>query len=107
MTQDFDTIAETVRRRNGASERIAEHKAAIRASMRLAELRKGLDKTQNELAASMSTTQENVSRIERSTNPYLTTLEHYIESMGGTLEINAVFDDRVIPLTVTTKPSSR
>ncbi len=70
----------------------------MRTAMRLAELRKGVDATQAELATSMETTQANISRIEHSDNLYLSTLADYVEALGGRLEINAVFDDRVIPL---------
>jgi DNA-binding Xre family transcriptional regulator len=77
---------------------VERHMAAMRTAMRLAELREGLDATQTELAAFMGTTQANVSRIEHSDNVYLSTLADYVGALGGQLEINAVFDDRVIPL---------
>lgn len=77
---------------------IEKEKAAMRAAVKLAELRDRMDTTQAELAAVMGVTQANVSRIERQENVYLSTLSEYVEALGGKLEISAVFDDRVIPL---------
>lgn len=77
---------------------IEKEKAAMRAAVKLAELRDRMDTTQAELAAVMGVTQANVSRIERQENVYLSTLSEYVEALGGKLEISAVFEDRVIPL---------
>ena len=79
-------------------ERIEREKEAIRAAVRLASIRENRQTTQVELAQLMKTSQANVSRIERTENPYLSTLADYIEGLGGRLEINAVFDDDVVPL---------
>jgi hypothetical protein len=46
----------------------------------------------------MEVTQENVSRIEHAEDAYLSTLERYVRALGGRLELNAVFPDKVIPL---------
>lgn len=77
---------------------VEKEKAAMRAAVKLAELRDRMDTTQAELAAVMGVTQANVSRIERQENVYLSTLSEYVEALGGKLEISAVFGDRVIPL---------
>jgi len=98
MAKSINPLLEEIRSRPGAAERIESHKDAMRTAIHLARLREEVDATQVELATLMNTTQENVSRIERSTNPYLSTLAGYVGALGGTLEINAVFDDRVIPL---------
>ncbi len=75
--------------------------------MRLVELRERLDATQTELAAVMGTTQANVSRIEHASNVYVSTLADYIGALGGQLEINAVFDDGVIPLAAANQSAAR
>ena len=86
---------------------VERHKTAMRTSMRLVELRERLDATQTDLAAIMGTTQANVSRIEHANNVYVSTLADYIGALGGQLEINAVFDDRVIPLAASGKRMPR
>lgn len=98
MAKSTDKLERTIRGRPGAAERIDARTEAMRVALRLAELRRELDKTQVEMAELMQTTQENISRIERADNLYLSTLASYIASVGGRLEINAVFDDRVISL---------
>jgi Helix-turn-helix domain len=77
---------------------IEKEKDAMRAAVRLAELREKRDQTQVGLAALLASTQANVSRIERADNLYLTTLADYVGALGGRLEINAVFEDDTVPL---------
>jgi len=98
MAKNTDKLEQKIRSRAGAAERIDARTQAMRVVLRLSELRKELDTTQVELAKLMRTSQENISRIERADNLYLSTLASYIAGVGGHLEINAVFDDRVIPL---------
>jgi predicted transcriptional regulator len=96
--REFKELSDEVRRDPGAHEEIEARKAAIRAAMNLGELRQRRNLTQVALAEVLETTQANISRIERSGNPYLETLDDFIEGLGGRLEINAVFDEEVIPL---------
>jgi DNA-binding XRE family transcriptional regulator len=94
----FSDLSAEVRKRPGAAEEIDARKRAIVAAVRLAELREQIGKTQTELAEVLGMTQANVSRIERSENLYLRTLADYVGALGGHIEINAVFDDDVVPL---------
>lgn len=98
MAKSIDKLEKEIRSRPGAAERIDAKTEAMRTVLRLVALRREQDKTQEELAALMHTSQENISRIERSDNPYLSTLAAYVGALGGRLELTAVFDDRVIPL---------
>ena len=82
-----------------------EHRAAVEAekqliltAIRLAELRCEAGFTQEQLAERLGTTQENVSRIERAEDTQLSTLRRYIEALGGSLELHAVFEDRDVPI---------
>lgn len=77
---------------------IEREQDAMRAAIRLGELRERRRQTQEGLAEMLGTSQANVSRIERSENIYLRTLAEYVAGLGGRLEINAVFDDDVLPL---------
>jgi len=88
-----EILADPVKRERGERE-----KAAMRAAMRLADIREQRQQTQVGLAEMLGTTQANISRIERTDNPYLRTLADYVAGLGGHLEINAVFDDEVLPI---------
>ena len=61
--------------------------------MPLQELRQAHHMSQERLAELLSTTQANVSRMERRTDMYISTLRSYIEAMGGELDIVARFPD--------------
>lgn len=97
-TMKFKELSEEVRKRPGAIEEVEARKHGIIAAVRLNELRQRRKQTQTDLAELLGTTQANISRIEHSDNLYLKTLNEYVEGLGGRLEINAVFDDDVLPL---------
>jgi transcriptional regulator with XRE-family HTH domain len=59
----------------------------------LTELRRARAFTQAQLAKSLGVSQAQVSRIEHQSDLYLSTLESYIEAMGGRLELVATFAD--------------
>lgn len=59
--------------------------------MALDELRTAREMTQEHLAATLGVKQAAISRMERRTDVYVTTLAKYIEALGGKLEIRAVF----------------
>jgi DNA-binding XRE family transcriptional regulator len=57
----------------------------------LAEIRKARQMTQNRLAELLQVNQGAISKLEKRSDMYLSTLRSYIEAMGGNLEIRAVF----------------
>ena len=63
------------------------------AEMPLHQLRQALHLSQEEIAQAMEVGQANVSKLERRTDMYLSTLRRFIEAMGGELEINACFPE--------------
>lgn len=76
----------------------AQHKAEKKAEkilleMHLQELRQARRLSQERLAKILTTKQANVSRLERRTDMYISTLRSYIEAMGGKLDIIARFPD--------------
>jgi transcriptional regulator with XRE-family HTH domain len=73
--------------------RIEERAKQMLAEMPLEELRAARQLTQVQMAKLMQTTQGSVSKIERRTDMYVSTLASFIEAMGGKLEIRAVFPD--------------
>jgi transcriptional regulator with XRE-family HTH domain len=63
------------------------------AAMPLDELRHAREITQQHLAYVLGVNQAAVSRMERRTDMYVSTLRNFIEAMGGRLEVRAVFPD--------------
>jgi len=61
--------------------------------MSLPELRQERNVSQEYLAASMNKKQPNLSKMERSSDMYVSTLCKFIQAMGGNLEIVAHFPD--------------
>jgi predicted transcriptional regulator len=64
--------------------------------MPLDELREARELTQEQLARVLRVNQAAVSKMERRTDMYLSTLQGIIKAMGGQLEIRAVFPDGVV-----------
>jgi transcriptional regulator with XRE-family HTH domain len=61
--------------------------------MTLAKLREARLRSQAQIAEKLGITQAAVSRLERRTDMYLSTLRKLIGAMGGTLQITAEFPD--------------
>jgi transcriptional regulator with XRE-family HTH domain len=76
-------------RRTRVEERVRE---AIK-EMALDELRTAREFTQAELSQVLRVDQGSISKLERRTDMYIRTLRRYIEAMGGSLQIRAVFPD--------------
>lgn len=60
----------------------------------LKDLRHAVERTQEDLAASLGVGQDTVSRIERRGDILLSTLRRYVAAMGGKLELVARFPNR-------------
>jgi len=60
----------------------------------LKDLRKAAEQTQEDLAAALGVGQDTISRLEKRSDMLLSTLRHYVESMGGRLELVAQFPNR-------------
>jgi len=58
------------------------------------DLRKAAKQTQEDLAAALGVGQDTISRLEKRSDMLLSTLRHYVESMGGKLELVAQFPNR-------------
>lgn len=79
----------------------AQARAAAKAEqfirdMPLDELREARNLTQKQLAKALGVEQAAVSKMERRTDMYLSTLQTAIKAMGGDLEIRAVFPEGTI-----------
>src|ERR1039458_8087000 len=73
--------------------------ARLKAKMALEELRGALRMTQPQLAKTLHVDQSAISKLERRTDMYVSTLERVIEAMGGRLEIRAVFPAGAVRIT--------
>jgi transcriptional regulator with XRE-family HTH domain len=72
----------------------ARAKELIAEEMTLRDLRKARKQSQETVAELLGIRQGDVSKLERRTDVYLSTLRRYVESMGGQLELVATFPDR-------------
>jgi transcriptional regulator with XRE-family HTH domain len=61
--------------------------------MALQHVRKALDLTQEQMAKLLGIGQDSVSRIESRSDMLISTLQSYIEAMGGSLKVIAEFPD--------------
>jgi len=60
----------------------------------LKDLRVAAEQTQENLAEALGVGQDTISRLEKRSDMLLSTLRHYVESMGGKLELVAKFPNR-------------
>ena len=78
----------------------AEQKTqALLEGLPLQELRQARQLSQEQLAAILQVKQASISKLERRTDMYISTLRQFIEAMGGELEIVAKFPDGVVRIT--------
>jgi hypothetical protein len=88
-------------RRSFSEEDEANSKRWIAAELEklpLAEVRKARQMTQIRLAELLQVNQGAISKMEKRSDMYLSTLRSYVEAMGGQLEIRAVFPNGEVVL---------
>jgi predicted XRE-type DNA-binding protein len=66
------------------------------AAMPLEELREARNITQTHLASLLQITQGSVSKMEKRTDMYVSTLRSFVQAMGGELEIRAIFPEGTV-----------
>jgi DNA-binding transcriptional regulator YiaG len=71
---------------------------ALETEMVLAEVRRAMKLSQEELAAILQINQASVAKMEKRTDMYIGTLRRFIQAMGGELDIVARFPDRQIKI---------
>lgn len=81
-----------------AQERARAKSEALEGEMVLAEVRKAMQLSQEELAAILNINQASVAKMEKRTDMYIGTLRRFIQAMGGELDIVARFPDRQIKI---------
>src|SRR5215831_5970064 len=70
------------------------------AEMPLDELRAARQMTQEHLARLLGTKQAAISKLERRTDMYLSTLQCIVKAMGGQLRIEAVFPEGAVEINI-------
>jgi transcriptional regulator with XRE-family HTH domain len=94
--KSFDELREQIDADPARRANVEEHKTAM-----LGELRRKLDLTQAIVADRLDVTQENVSQIERGeADVRLSTLNRYVEALGGHLEVRAAFPQETVALSI-------
>lgn len=91
MAKSFRTLRK--RMTPEARARAKEKTESMMKDMALHELRSARDLTQGELAEQLHLEQPAISKLERRTDMYVSTLRKYVEAMGGELEIIAHFPE--------------
>lgn len=89
-------------RRKMSPERQAKVQAKTKAlldAMPMQQLRRARELSQEQLAQALDVKQGSVSKLERRTDLYISTLRRYIEAMGGDLELRANFPDGSVAIT--------
>jgi predicted transcriptional regulator len=77
----------------------AEAEAArLGEQMDLAQVRRALKLSQDEIAQTLQIGQGSVAKIEKRTDMYVSTLRRFIQAMGGELEIVARFPDHAVTI---------
>lgn len=104
-TRNFRELREAITADGRRAERLAQAERRVEGEVAayqrgLAELRRARAYTQTQLAGSLNVSQAQVSRIEHQTDLYLSTLQSYLEALGGRLELVAVFDDERVVLSL-------
>jgi len=74
-------------------ERIEKRTQELLAELPLQELRRARELSQEELAEVLGLNQATISKLERRTDMYLSSLRRFVEAMGGELEISASFPE--------------
>ncbi len=91
MARNFNELREKM----STERRAMNHqraKAAI-AAMPMEQLREAREMTQVQLSEILHVTQSAVSKVERRTDMYISTLRSYVRAMGGDVQIRAIFPE--------------
>lgn len=83
----------TPAQREAVDRRAKAESARLMSVTKLDQLRRARNLSQEQLADQLGTNQGAVSRLERQSDLYLSTLQRFVHAMGGRLHIQAQFTD--------------
>jgi DNA-binding XRE family transcriptional regulator len=89
MAKKFRDLLESMP--SARRQRIRAKTEELLAELPLQELRHARQMSQEELARELGVNQATVSKLERRTDMYISTLRRFVEALGGELEITARF----------------
>lgn len=96
MAKKFETLLNDLDADRRA--RIRARTDELLAALPLNELRKARELSQEEMADLLDVNQATVSKMERRTDMYLSTMRRFVRAMGGELEIRARFPEGVVEI---------
>lgn len=91
----FSELRDKLRADPERAARMDAMETAIENALALAEMRRTRGVTQRQLAEAMHVSQANISRIEHGEDVQFSTIQRYVNALGGHVELRAVFPDRV------------
>ena len=94
MTRKFSDLTGKMSAKDRAE--IQARSTKLLAELPLEQLRSARSLTQTNMAQILGVNQSAISKIEKRTDMYLSTLRSYVEAMGGSLVIQAVFPDGAV-----------
>jgi transcriptional regulator with XRE-family HTH domain len=94
MTKKFKQLKEKMSQE--AQKRARIKTEVMLQEMMLAEVRQAVELSQEEMANVMNLQQPAISKIEKNTDMYISTLRRYIEALGGELDITARFNGKKV-----------
>ena len=101
MTRKFSDLTKKMSAKDRAE--IKTRSAKLLAELPLEQLRSARSLTQTNMAHILGVSQSAISKIEKRTDMYLSTLRSYVEAMGGSLEIQAVFPEGAVRVDILSK----
>jgi len=91
MAKSFSKLRSTMP--DSAQKKSKQKAITLMKEMPLNELRAAKKMSQVDMAEALNKEQANISRLEKNTDMYISSLKKYIEAMGGKLDIVASFPD--------------
>ena len=83
--------------------RVEEKKNEFLKEIRLAELRRAVDKTQHDIAEYLGVSQAAISKLEQQPDMLIKTLSKYVEGLGAELVVSARFPDGDVEIKLDSK----
>ena len=102
--KSYRELREKVRATPERRKRVEQMGRAYDALLALGELREACGLTQADLAREMGVSQPNISKIENNADPHLSTLDSFVRTLGGHLEVKVVLPERTIDLALPRGP---
>jgi DNA-binding Xre family transcriptional regulator len=96
MARKWETLRAAMSPERRDTNRAAAQQMMV--EMPLEELRSARNVTQTHLASLLQITQASVSKMEKRTDMYVSTLRSFVQAMGGELEIRAIFPEGIVKI---------